>query len=338
MEKHNMTVSGSQEKRFRLKPEGADFIADSWMNLLREKDLSKKIYPENPFVEVYQLRQNLYGLLSTMLDVENGLVWMYLIIGPEKALLIDTSFGHGNLKALIERLAPGKEILLTNTHCSCDHSYGNCQFDKSYVHQDLVDDLNWKQDPGIWDYLFDANGKGIWADVCPADIIPFKKYEVVGVPDGYLFDLGDGYKVELIWLPGHQPGHSGFLDPQGRFLIAGDAMGGIGVSLSGGSNFYADLKHAKDNFQGSTIPSEDPRRTVTAYRDSLVRLSNRLDAFDYIFGGHGPNDFHCSVIPAIIVACDEIIANPDCYDYQRGDVLFKSVRGWGPIMYYRNGI
>jgi len=139
----------SQFEGLRTTPDRSDFIVDCWMNLLREKDLSKKIFPENRFVEVYQHRKNLYGLLSTMLDVENGLVWMYLIVGPKKALLIDTSFGHGNLKSLVERLAPGKEIILTNTHCSCDHSYGNCQFNKSYVHYDLVDDMNWKQDIGF---------------------------------------------------------------------------------------------------------------------------------------------------------------------------------------------
>jgi len=308
------------------------------MNQLREHNNTKKVYDQNPFVEVYQLRENLYGFLSTMLDVENGLVWMYLIIGPEKALLVDTSFGHGDLKGLCDRITGGMPIILTNTHCSCDHSYGNCQFERSYNHVDLVDDLNWKQDPGIWDYLFDENGQGIWADIHREDIIAFKEYEVIGVPDGHIFDLGQDYQVELVWLPGHQPGHSGFLDQQSRVLIAGDAVCGGGVSLSGGSDFHADPRHARDLFQGSTIPTGDHRRTVTAYRDSLVTLSRRLDTFDYIFGGHGPNDLHSSLIPYIIEACDQIVANPDGYDFKLGDTLNKYVRGWGHIMYYRNGI
>jgi glyoxylase-like metal-dependent hydrolase (beta-lactamase superfamily II) len=333
-----MGTSISSRKVVRTKQTKADFIGLSWLYQLREHNSTKKIYTVNPFIEVYQLRDNLYGLLSDMLDVENGYVWMYLIVGPEKALLIDTSFGHGNLKGLCNEITGGKTIIVTNTHCSCDHSYGNCQFDRTYDHVDLVDDLNWKQDPGIWDYLFDENGKGIWAEVGRKDIIAFKKYEVIGVPDGHIFNLGGGYEVELVWLPGHQPGHSGFLDKQGRILIAGDAITGGGTSLSGGSDFHADLRHARDRFQGSTIPTEDHRRTISAYRDSLVRLSTRLDAFDYVFGGHGVNDIDSGVIPHILAACNDIIADPDCYDEKMGDRLSKHVSGWGAVNYYRNGV
>jgi glyoxylase-like metal-dependent hydrolase (beta-lactamase superfamily II) len=333
-----MGVSIASRKIDRIKPTRGDFIGSSWFYQLREHNDTKKIYDVAPFIEVYQMRDNLYGLLSDMLDVENGYVWMYLIVGPEKAMLIDTSFGHNDLKGLSKEIAGGKPLIVTNTHCSCDHSYGNCQFERTYDHVDLVDDLNWKQDEGIWDYLFDENGKGIWTDHERRDITAFKKYEVIGVPDGYVFDLGQGYEVELVWLPGHQPGHSGFLDKKGRLLIAGDAITGGGTTLSGGSDFHADLRHAKDRFQGSTIPTEDHRRTVTAYRDALTRLSKRLDEFDYIFGGHGPNDIDNSVIPCIIEACNAIITNPDCYDFKVGDRLSKSVRGWGSIDYYYNGV
>ena len=94
-----------------------------------------------------------------MLDDESSYVWSYLIVGPEKALQIDSSFGLGNLKGLIDEITGGKPIIVGNTHCSCDHSFGNSQFDKAYGYKDLADDMNWKQDPGIWDYLVDENGE-----------------------------------------------------------------------------------------------------------------------------------------------------------------------------------
>ena len=317
---------------------GEAYLDAAWINNLRENNKTKKIYDVDPFVEVYQFRENFYGLLTNLLDGHNNFVWMYLIIGPEKAMLIDTSFGLGNLKGLVDEISGGKPVILVNTHCSCDHSYGNCQFDKAYGHVDLVDDMNWKQDPGIWDYLFDDNGNSIWVDFDRKEIIPFKKYEFVGVPDGYVFHLGEDYDVELIWLPGHQPGHAGYLDKKNRILIAGDAICGSGVGLSGGSDFFADEHHARDRFQGSTIPSEDSRRTVTAYRDSLVRTAKRMDEFDYIFGGHGTNDLDKNILLSIIEACDKIIADPACYDYKNGDRLQKMVRGWASIGYYENGI
>lgn len=330
-------ISAGTGKRVPL-AKGADFTGAAWLNQLRENNRTKRIYDVDPFVEVYQFRENFYGLLTDLLDGDDSYVWMYLIVGPEKALLIDTSFGLGNLKGLVDEISGEKPVIVVNTHCSCDHSYGNCQFDKAWGHLDLADDMNWKQDPGIWDYLFDENGKSIWCDFEKKDLIPFRTYEFEGVPDGHIFQLGDGYEVELVWLPGHQPGHAGYLDKKNRILVAGDAITGGGTALSGGSDFLADKRHAGDRFQGSTIPSEDSRRTVTAYRDGLVRLSGRLDEFDYIFGGHGINDLDKHVVLSIIEACDEIIAAPDCYDHKDGDRLSKQVSGWGFIRYYEKGI
>ena len=176
-------------------------------------------------------------------------------------------------------------------------------------------------------------GKGIWRDFDKKDLIPFKKYDFIGVEDGHTFNLGGDYEVELVWLPGHQPGHTGYLDKAGRILVAGDMMG-----LSGGSDFFADERHANDRFQGSTIPTEDPRRTVTALRDALEKLSKRIDEFDYVFYGHGPGDIDSGVILNTLETCNEIIANPDDCDLKRGDQHVKFVDGFSPIYYFRNGV
>lgn len=321
-----------------MQEKNADFLGAAWLNQLRENNKTKKIYDVNPFVEVYRFRDNFYGLLTDLLDGDNNYVWMYLIDGPEKAMLIDTGFGLGDLKGLVDEITGGKPVIVVNTHCSCDHSYGNCQFDRVCGHVDLTDDMNWKQNPGIWDYLTDEDGYGIWCDFRAKDLILFKKYEFTGVPDGHVFDLGDGYEVELVWIPGHQPGHAGYLDRKKRILIAGDAITGGGTALSGGSDFQADKRHAGDRFQGSTIPSEDSRRTVTAYREALVRLSQRMEEFDYIFGGHGTNDLDKHVILNIIEACDEIISDSGSREGSPTDRREKQVRGWGFIRYYAGGI
>jgi glyoxylase-like metal-dependent hydrolase (beta-lactamase superfamily II) len=333
-----MGASIASRKIERIKPAKGDFIGLSWLNQLREHNNTKKVYKVDPFVEVYRLRENLYGLLSEILDTENSYVWMYLIVGPQKAMLIDTNSGLGDLKGLCREITGGKPLIVTNTHCGPDHCYGNCQFDRTYDHEYLVNDLNGKQFSGIWDYFFDENGKGVWVDVKKKDIIAFKKYEVIGVPEGHIFNLGEDYDVELIWLPGHQPGHSGFLDKKGRVLIAGDAITGGGTTIAGGSELRADLRHVNDRFHGSTIPFDDRRWSVTAYRDGLVRLSSRISEFDYIFGGHGVNDLDSNIIPNIIEVSNAIIANPDCYDFKTGDRLNKLVRGWGSIGYYRKGV
>ena len=50
-----------------------------------------------------------------------------LIIGSEKAAVIDTGFGFGDLPAAVRKLTE-KPLLLFNTHCHVDHVGGNAPF------------------------------------------------------------------------------------------------------------------------------------------------------------------------------------------------------------------
>lgn len=319
-----------------IKEEGInDYAVEAWYKMLRMSNPTKRVYDVDPYVEVYQFRDNLYGLLTHVLD-NGGFVWMWLIIGPEKAMLIDTSFGVGDLKGLVDEITDGMPVIVANTHCSPDHSYGNCQFERCYSHQLQAPDMEWKQDEGIRKYLMDDEGKPIWVEFDPKDFVPFKRYEFIGVPDGYIFDLGKGYEIELINVPGHQPGHSTYLDKQGRFLIGGDSfpIGG----LSGGSDFHADARHAKDPFQGSWLPSEDSMRKCTTLRDALIRLSKRLNQFERIFCGHGVQDLDSRLILDMIDTCNKIIAHPDDYDDIQGDKRFMKIRGGTYMPYYEKGV
>ena len=47
--------------------------------MLRTANRTKRVYDVDPYVEVYQFRENLYGLLTHVLD-SGGLVWMWLIL------------------------------------------------------------------------------------------------------------------------------------------------------------------------------------------------------------------------------------------------------------------
>jgi glyoxylase-like metal-dependent hydrolase (beta-lactamase superfamily II) len=299
-----------------LQREPIDATSWAYMKLLRENDSTKRVYDVNPFAEVYRFRDNMYGILTVSAD-GMGDPWMFLIVGPEKAMLIDTGFGIGDLKGLVAEITGGMPVIVANTHCHFDHAYGNCQFERCYCHEYEAQVMNSKQDPHIWDYLFNENGKGIWLDFERSDIVPYKQYEVVGVPDGYRFDLGGGYEVELIWVPGHSAGHAMFLDKRGRNLIAGDGIISMRIGIGGGSPF----------------------RTVPAYRKEMIKLATRMDEFDHIFSGHFVVDLETTVIPSLIEACDAIIANPEAYDYMeeaRGrQSLLKFVKGLGTIGYSR---
>ena len=247
-------------------------ISWAYMKELREHNKTRKIYDINPYVEVYQFRDNLYGLFTENCD-GMGDVWMYLIIGPEKAMLIDTAYGLGDLKGLVDKITGGKPIIVVNTHEHYDHAYGNCRFDKVYCHEYLVPYLE-TQNEHMWDYLFDDYGNNIWLEFDRKDLPTFKKYEIAGVKDGYTFNLGGDYEVELVFTGGHAAGHAAYIDKKDRILFSGD-------------NICSDVSGC-----GSVnMPRPGPHGENTAlkvYRDNVKRLVDRMDEYDYIF----PHSFH----------------------------------------------
>ena len=65
---------------------------------------------------------------------ENGIANCYLVIGSEKALLIDAGIGAGNLKKCVEQVTD-KPIILAITHRHYDHVGGAWQFGTYYIHK-----------------------------------------------------------------------------------------------------------------------------------------------------------------------------------------------------------
>lgn len=286
----------SELKSHKLVYEIEKPIRWSFMKILREYSTLKQFYPDiNPYAEVYKFRDNLYCIYTESLDGA-GDPWIYLIDGPKKCMLIDTGFGVGNLKGLVKRLVGDKPIIVVNTHSHYDHAYGNCQFDKCYCHANEVPRMREKNNDKIWDYLFDENGKCKWTEFDRNDIVPYKEYEIVGVDDGYMFDLGDGYQVEAILLPGHSPGQCGYYDHHNHTIFIGD-MTGIATVREG------------EPFQEFC--------TVKAMNTALKKLQPRFEEIDGVFPGHGMLDQSSLVLQYLLDATQSILDNPMCYDVKK---------------------
>ncbi len=267
----------------------------SFMKILREFSTLKREYPVNPYTEVYKFRDNLYCIFTDSMG-SGGDPWMYLIDGPEKCMLIDTGFGVGDLKGLVKELVGDKPIIVVNTHSHVDHAYGNCQFDTIYCHENEVQRLKDQLSSNMWDRLFDESGKPKYTEFDPNDLIPYREYEIIGVLDNQLFDLGGGYMVEAVPLPGHSPGQCGFYDHQNHTIFIGDT-GGI-----------------------SGAAPDDPLRkfcTVTALRDALVKLKPRFSEIEGVFPGHGMLDQSSITLQYLLDAAEAVIAHPDWYDGKR---------------------
>ena len=265
-----------------------------YMKILREYSTLKEFYPEiNPYVEAYKMRENVWALFQESMDGAGDL-WMYVINGPERVLLIDTGFGVGDLKGLVQHLVgTEKEILVANTHHHYDHAYGNAQFDRCYCHQDEAFSMRRTMNPHIWDYLFDENGRNIYTEFDRRDIIPYRDYELIPIPTGHRFDLGGGYEVEAIPLRGHSAGQCAYLDHHNHIIFTGD-IGGAGRKYEGD-------------------PCADNCTIETLWRDMRVVVSH-LGEIEAMFPGHGMLDVTSSLLRYELDALDRIMKNPENAD------------------------
>jgi glyoxylase-like metal-dependent hydrolase (beta-lactamase superfamily II) len=323
--------SGIKSKRLKWVQEPT-FINWAWFKELREKDTTKKIYGINPYVEVYRFRENLYGLFAENADGMSD-VWMYLIIGSEKALLIDTGFGIGDTKSLVDQITGGRPLYVVNTHGHYDHAYGNCRFEKVYFHKYELPIIQ-SQNSRMWDYLFDENGRCIWLEFDKKDLPVFREYETECCESGQVFNLGRNHEIEMIWLPGHSPGHSAFIDKKNRILFPGDAMSS-GCSNLGTVN-RLNTSHSKLYGEYAEYGN------ICWYSKQLVKLVKRMDEFDYVFPSHNIVNLEKGILQCILKTCNEILKNPKNYDRvhsyvnSRGELrelLVKYVEGYSSLAY-----
>ena len=298
----------------------------SFMKILREFSTLKEFYPEiTPYHEAYKVRDNTWAVYTESFDGA-GDPWMYIINGPQKALVVDTGFGVGDLRGLAEKLTGKKDIVAANTHHHFDHAYGNAQFETVYCHEDEVFNIRNTMNPHIWDYLYDpVTREGIYSEFDPDDIIEYKEYNLVPLKSNECIDLGDGYLVECIPLRGHSTGMSGWLDHQTGCLFAGDLTG---------------VSPAKP---GDPHPENG---TVERLRDDFTAIVARLDEISGVFPGHGMWDQTNTMLKYELDTLNAILEKPDNADKKRvmhmlgGDVtvLTKNIHQGTAVKYRSNNV
>lgn len=208
---------------------------------------------------------------------------MFLLIGTEKAMLIDCGMGIGDLRGAVEMLTD-KPLIVVITHGHIDHTANARQFDEIWIHPK-------DQDRPIPQSLerrrFDTEriakrqkncigGAYTMFNLYPYDLNvdlrepgPDEKMPVIhDLYDCQQFDLGGGRIVTAYECPGHSAGEMVFLDEQTRSLFAGDAV-----------NFNLGV-------------SDCPVETTLRY---LKRLRDMGDKYDGIYNGH--HDFRALGAP-----------------------------------------
>ena len=192
-----------------------------------------------------------------IINFMNGTENMYLLEGEDKALLIDTGYGVGNLRAFVEKLTD-KPVMVTNTHFHPDHSAGNGEFECAYI------SAGWETDaPSVF-------GEG----AVPFDLakLPYPDYEKKIIGDGFIFDLG-GRKVEILDVkPAHCNSSLFFLDRDHRMLFTGD-------------EYESAQTIMYDNSKNPDAPY-DVKDRLDNLKSNAERLIGLADTYDLIFPNH----------------------------------------------------
>lgn len=248
-----------------------------------------KVETNQSWYEVYSLYENTYAIYEPY-QFEEAI--SYLLIGTDKAFMVDTGTGIGDLKSLIAELTQ-LPVAVMNTHIHWDQVGNNSQFeeiliynslesitklytgyDNSYLKGHILGDSVWKPlpesiDPNTW------------------KIPPLKATGLV--EDGMIVDLGNR-SIEVIHSPGHSPDSICLLDKKNKLLFCGDF-------------FYSGPLYAFE---------EDVN--IQGYISSLDKLIKRIEEFDFLCPSHNEPMVKSDVLPRVRDAFRDIMRGKGRYE------------------------
>lgn len=263
--------------------------SDAYAALLCEKP--HKVYDVDPYVMVFE-NEDVPGVFHIYYDAHSkgASAWMHLIVGQERALLIDTAFGIGDLRSLVETLTD-KPVDVVNTHFHGDHSAGNGQFETIFIHKYDIPYLEMSEKAE--NRLLPPPGT-----YREEDIIPLRSAKHIAMEDGFVFRLGEGHEVEVIHMPGHAAGGCMLLDRKYNLLFSGDAVVFTPTLIIG-------------KFPAPYYPEY---LTVTAFRDALKKALPKCQNVKKLYTGHSVQGISPVYLTDMMDCCEKIIAHPDQYE------------------------
>ena len=203
-----------------------------------------------------------------------GSLYMYLLEGEEKALLIDTAYGLCDMKSYCEKLTD-KPVIVANTHGHLDHAGGNGYFTEVMMHKNApVDFATFEGGP------------------CDITKLPHPDYKKKFIGEGDVIDLG-GRKIEVFDISAHSNGSLAFLDTASRLLFVGDEAESAQVLMY-------ELVEEKDH-------PYDFKQRVQSHKANMEKLWARRDEYDFCCPNHNGSPIAKEYIQDFIGLSDAIL-------------------------------
>lgn len=188
----------------------------------------------------------------------------YLVTGSERALLIDTGWGFGDLAGVVASLTT-LPVSVVITHGHPDHTNGTHQFAEVRMHPaDNALTLRATQD-GRRQMLAMTASRGPLPDWFDAETwINTDRPTPQPLAEDAAFALG-GRTLQVLPTPGHTPGSVCLLDATARLLFTGDTV-----------------------VPGTILMFLPDSLSLTTYAHSLASLLSHRTEIDFLLAGHGP--------------------------------------------------
>ena len=195
-------------------------------------------------------------------------VYMYLLAGEEKALLIDAGYGTIPLPEIVASLTDLPLTVLC-THGHFDHIGGLGFFPTALMHRADRD-------------LYHQHRLEV-RNIAPNCIAPDSPQELEWFENDWTMDLG-GRTLEIFAVPGHTKGCVAIIDVERRQIFTGDTCCKAAVLLN--------FDHSAD---------------LTTFRESIISILSKQERFDTTWPSHHAKPVGVEIPRQFLEAADLIL-------------------------------
>ncbi len=237
--------------------------------------------------EVYVKNELCKGLYSIAEEHgAAGTVMMYLVVGEEKAALIDSGFGVvDTLRTFVEEITD-KPVMCIVAHGHPDHVGAASLFDEIYMNErdEGLLPISLSYDRRMGDVFGRCEDEKLRA-YCDRHIVMTERLDYKNIDDGAVIDLG-GTVLKAIAIPGHTQGSLAFYNEKDNYALTSDAFSTRTALV--------------------TLPPEK-RVGIEAYRDGLGRFLEVINDDTKIYWGHAKEAMPHCVPRDMYRACLEVL-------------------------------